>query len=68
LAFSRFHARITAQPELWLALEEQMNASLTPAASVVGNIFARYGLLSTSLVVNDFIKREISIYAASLLC
>jgi len=50
---------IQADPSLWMQLEETMNALLTPAVQVIGEIFASYEVMPFGLQEDEFIQYAI---------
>ena len=50
---------IQADPSLWARLEETMNALLTPAVQVIGEIFANYEVMPFGLQEDEFIQYAI---------
>ncbi len=50
---------IQADPSLWTQLEETMNALLTPAVQVIGEIFASYEVMPFGLQEDEFIQYAI---------
>jgi ribonucleoside-diphosphate reductase beta chain len=50
-------SRLVAEhPDLWPVLEERMNALLTPAVGVIGDIFAAYDPMPFGLQADDFVN------------